>query len=192
MTLALFDFDGTLTTRDTLWEFVAFCHPRPKFWLGCIAVSPWLVLLGLKLISPERAKKKVLAHFFKGDRKEQLEKAGEKFCSERLPQIMNNAVFAEFNSLREQNHTVCVVTASCEPWVAPFCRTQRCELICTELLYTDGSYSGEFSTPNCNREEKAVRIRAKYDLAAYTNIIAFGNRGGDDAMLNLAHERRTI
>lgn len=192
MTLVLFDFDGTLTTRDTLWEFISFCHSRTKTWVGFVVLSPWLGLLALRIISAEKAKQKVLAYFFKGKRRNELEQAGEDFCARRLPEIMNAEVLSRFEAYLKQNAVVCVVTASCSEWVVPFCRKYRCDLISTELHYSNGLYSGAFSTPNCNREEKAVRIRARYDLSAFNHIAAFGNRGGDDAMLNLAHERTII
>ena len=46
--------------------------------------------------------------------------------------------------------------------------------------------SGEFATPNCYGEQKAVRIRARYDLSNYAEIYAYGDSKGDRAMLELA------
>ena len=47
---------------------------------------------------------------------------------------------------------------------------------------------GAFATPNCNREEKARRIRAAFDLQQFASIIAYGNSSGDAAMFALAQE----
>ncbi|KAA8711021.1 haloacid dehalogenase-like hydrolase [Helicobacter canis] len=46
--------------------------------------------------------------------------------------------------------------------------------------------SGEFATPNCYGEQKAVRIKARYDLSRYEEIYAYGDSKGDTAMLALA------
>ena len=43
-----FDFDGTLTTKDTLIEFIRFARGNTTFLLGFLLFSPLLVLMKLK------------------------------------------------------------------------------------------------------------------------------------------------
>jgi phosphoserine phosphatase len=40
MTLALFDFDGTLTTKDSLEEFVKFAVGKPSYYFKLALFSP--------------------------------------------------------------------------------------------------------------------------------------------------------
>ena len=65
--IAFFDFDGTVTTRDTLLEFIKFSKGRLNFFSGFFIYSPFLVALKLGIVSNQSAKEKVLQHFFNGD-----------------------------------------------------------------------------------------------------------------------------
>ena len=46
-TLALFDFDGTLYTKDSLIEFTKSAKGNVKFYQGMLMLSPFLI--GLKI-----------------------------------------------------------------------------------------------------------------------------------------------
>ena len=57
--VAAFDFDGTLTTKDTLLDFLTFCFGFKKLFIGFLLLSPALLLYKLKLTSNEKAKERV-------------------------------------------------------------------------------------------------------------------------------------
>ena len=63
-TLVLLDFDGTITTRDTLIEFVRFYRGSRNYWLGMAMLSPMLALYALKILPNWKAKQYFLTHFF--------------------------------------------------------------------------------------------------------------------------------
>ena len=83
---------------------------------------------------------------------------------------------------------VALVSASSDIWLRPFCQAESIKMICTELAFEAGKFSGKLATPNCNGQEKARRVRAAFDLNQFDKIIAFGNSNGDAAMLALANE----
>ncbi len=66
MRLVLFDFDGTLTRRDTLLPFLHFAVGTPRFALGMIWLAPVFAGLALRRLPNQAAKERVLAHFFAG------------------------------------------------------------------------------------------------------------------------------
>ena len=49
--IAFFDFDGTITTKDTLLEFIRFSKGRFRFYLGFLLYSPYLIAYKIKLIA---------------------------------------------------------------------------------------------------------------------------------------------
>ncbi len=61
-----FDFDGTLTTKDTLLEFIRYAKGSSSFWLGFLFHIHLLILMKLGFYPNWKAKQKVFAHFFKG------------------------------------------------------------------------------------------------------------------------------
>lgn len=41
--IVAFDFDGTITNRDTLLEFIKFAKGKTAFYLGFLLHLPWLL-----------------------------------------------------------------------------------------------------------------------------------------------------
>ena len=64
--IVFFDFDGTITTDDSLLKFIRFVVGDRRFLLGLVVLSPMLVLYKLKLIPNYKAKQYMLSWFFKG------------------------------------------------------------------------------------------------------------------------------
>ena len=56
-----FDFDGTLTTKDTLLQFIRFAVGDRAFLAGFLRYSPLLVLMKLHLYPNWKAKQKVFS-----------------------------------------------------------------------------------------------------------------------------------
>ena len=64
--LHAFDFDGTLTTRDTLPLFIAHARGRCSLLFGLLLYSPLLVLMKLHLADNGRTKERLFGYFFRG------------------------------------------------------------------------------------------------------------------------------
>ena len=60
--LYCFDFDGTLTTSDTLLEFIKYAKGRSRFLMVFLMYSPLLVLMKLHLYPNWKAKQIGRAH----------------------------------------------------------------------------------------------------------------------------------
>jgi phosphatidylglycerophosphatase C len=64
--LALFDFDGTLTTKDSLLEFIRFAKGSVALYLVMGLFSPVILFYKLLKQDGEQAKRMVLSFLFKG------------------------------------------------------------------------------------------------------------------------------
>ena len=62
--LVLFDFDGTITTKDTLKEFVRFYRGTRKYLESMITLSPILGLYALGILPNWKAKQYFLSSHF--------------------------------------------------------------------------------------------------------------------------------
>ena len=186
MKLILFDFDGTLTKKDSFAEFLKFTHGKFRFYLGLIWLAPKLIAWRYGWISAQDGKVMVLKHFYKNKTKKQLETWGKTFCETIVPTILFKESMPTIQQYQSQGHHIAVVTASLDTWIAPFCNAHNLDLISTRLAYENGVFKGQLVTKNCNFKEKAKRIKAAYDLSRYSDIIAYGNSKGDKVMLELA------
>jgi len=184
--LVLFDFDGTITTKDTLIEFVRYYRGHKGYWLGMLSLSPVLMLFLLKVIPNWKAKQFFLSRFFKGEKIDEFNARCLQFCTTKLPALIRPKAKEAIERYRREGVTIAVVTASAENWVKPWC--DRYDILClgTRLEVRDGLITGKFDGRNCHGDEKVCRIREHFNLAEFTEIIAYGDSSGDTEMLELA------
>ncbi|NLE25428.1 MAG: HAD family hydrolase [Clostridiaceae bacterium] len=188
-TIAFFDFDGTITKKDSLIDFIIFTVGRPLFFLGILMHS--LTLIGYKFgcISNEKAKERLWSGFFRGWKYEEFQSVADRYSLEQINKIIRTEAVEKIKWHKKQGHEVVVVTASLEPWLKSWCNKYDLELIATKIEIVGGVLTGRFMTKNCYGEEKVKRITEKYDLRKYNCIYAYGDSTGDVEMLNLADKK---
>jgi HAD superfamily hydrolase (TIGR01490 family) len=187
--LVLLDFDGTITTKDTLIEFVHFYRGRKKYLLGMLRLAPILALYAVKLIPNWKAKQFFLSRYFKGENISDFNSRCLDFSGKVLPSLIRPGAMKTIEDYRNEGATIAVVSASAENWVKPWC--DRYGILClgTILEVKQGIITGKISGRNCYGDEKACRIKGRFNLADYDQIIAYGDSAGDKEMLALAHEK---
>ena len=185
--LALFDFDGTITHRDTMFEFVWHARGRLRGLVGLVMLSPTLIGYKLGLVPNDRAKVALLGWFFRGENRSVLEAWGRTFA-DRIDAGMRPGARDRLAWHRAAGDDVVVVSASLDVWVAPWAERHGLRLLCTHAKFDADVFTGELEGPNCNGAEKEVRIRAALDLEAYDRVYAYGDSSGDTEMLALADE----
>lgn len=202
----VFDFDGTLTTRDTLLLFIRFVKGGWALWLGMLLYAPLLVLMKLRLLDNGRVKERVFSHFFRGTRESTFDYWCELFA-DYYSEILRPQGIATIRKALADGDEVCIVSASIDNWVRPFfvndeekhwdeeivipkVDASRLNIICTEAEVKNGRLTGRFSTPNCYGKEKVRRLRqAVPNLDDYDEIIVYGDSRGDEALFEIATER---
>lgn len=185
--LALFDFDGTITTRDTLIEFILFTHGPVKALLGFFILSPFLVLMKLKLYPNWRAKEKVLSWFYKGKKESELKADSERFVKNVVPKLIRNKALVRIEEHIKNEDTVYVVSASPEIWVDLWAKRHGLKSIGTRLeLNKNGTFTGKISGKNCYGPEKVNRINEVVNLESFDRIYAYGDSRGDKELLSVA------
>jgi phosphatidylglycerophosphatase C len=185
--IAFFDFDGTITTKDTLLEFIKFSKGRLRFYVGFAINSPWLIAFKLKLIPNQTAKERILSWFFRGSDHAAFQKQCDQFASDILPGLIRPKALEEIELLRQKNATIVIVSASPENWIRPWTGSISVKLIATRLATKEETLTGRILDRNCYGEEKVRRINKEYQLKDYTSIYAYGDSSGDRPMLQLAH-----
>lgn len=184
--IAFFDFDGTITTKDTFLHFIFFVKGKFFSILGFIILSPILFIYAFKLISNAKAKELVFAYFFKGMKESFLKEKGQQFVSVINKMLCEDAI-VKINWHKSQHHKIIVVTASSNLWVEEWCSQNNLELISTNYETINGNLNGKIAGKNCHGIEKVNRIKAIYNLSEYVDIYAYGDTKGDLPMLQIAN-----
>ena len=184
--LYLYDFDGTLTTKDSLFAFLKFATPRGKYILAVVSLAPLLVLAKLGLISKAEAKRKLISACLIGKSKTELSSLAIRF----FKKIKDTPFFREKALVSIENNKgkgkIYIVSASVDIWMEAIAKNLGVGLICTQADFKNDIFSGNFKTPNCNYEEKPKRVLAEIDLNNFSEINYFGDSKGDMAMKSLA------
>lgn len=184
--IALFDFDGTITNRDSLFDFIHFVVGTKKFILGFIILFPTLLSFKFNFIKNHEAKQKVLTYFFKGMLDKDFKNFGDKYCNTKLKKILNKKALNKIIWHKKNDHEIVIVSASIEDWLIKWSSENDLKLIATRLEKINGIVTGNFSTKNCYGVEKVHRIKKSFNLDDYDYIYAYGDSKGDKEMLDIA------
>lgn len=184
MNIALFDFDGTLSFKDSFIDFLRFCA-GDEYGKKLFVLAP--VLLGYKLgvISEQNVKNIALNACLGGVSKEKIEALCLKY-SQFLPALLRARAKERLAWHKQNGDKIVIVSASLEEYLRPWCDENDFELIGSQL---EISAKVGLKGLNCRGDEKVRRIKEKYDLSAFERIYAYGDTKGDLPMLALAHEK---
>ena len=184
-----FDFDGTLTVRDSFMAFLKWRAGPARFVLGLLRLAP---ATGAYVFHRDRGRLKAAAVrvFLKGLAREDLEAEAREFAERFSRSLLRPDAVAVWKRWRAEHIRLVIVTASPELLVAPFARGLGADaLIGTDLAFdTQDRVAGGFATPNCRGAEKVARLKAAFGADVEIRA-AYGDTSGDREMLAMAEIR---
>lgn len=186
--LVLFDFDGTITHKDSLFDFIRFAVGPVKFIVGLLWQCPNLIAFRAGLLKNHTAKQRLISQFFKGWNELDFTQVADHYATTRIDRIVRSDALECLHQHLKNKDLVYVVSASGEAWIKAWCTQHGIQVLGTQLEVVGGKMTGLFSSPNCHGPEKVRRIKAQLDLNDYVQIVAYGDSAGDTEMLALADE----
>ena len=184
----IYDFDDTLTRRDSFLDFIRYTCGSRSLYCGLLLFSPLLILMKLRLYANGRAKERLFTHFFQGMSIRVFDDLCAKYGLSRADLLLDAARKA-VNEVASNGYRIFIVSASVDRWVLPFFRdVPNVTVIGTQIEVENGLVTGRFSTPNCYGAEKVRRIQALLPYREQYNLIAHGDSRGDKEMLNYADQ----
>jgi phosphatidylglycerophosphatase C len=177
-TVAAFDFDGTLTRRDTLLPFLT----SMVGWRRVVrALGPEAATLAR---DRDAAKERLLVRLLNGVPDNDLRAAGTAFASTvRVSPEMQ----ARLAWHRREGHEIVIVSAALDAYLLDVSRTLGVDqTLCTSIEVDEaGNCTGRLLGGNCRGPEKAKRLRAHLGDGEIV-LWAYGDSRGDREMLALA------
>jgi HAD superfamily hydrolase (TIGR01490 family) len=181
--VAAFDFDGTLTKKDTLFDFIIFAKGLLDFFVGIIIISPVLVLFKLGFIKNDKAKQILFSYFFKGESIDRFNKTCDDY-KRQIDKICHIERLEKVNWHKKQGHEVVIISASIENWIMPWATSKGIStVIGTQIEVKDGKITGKFSSCNCYGEEKVNRLKCYLPDRDCYILYAYGDSSGDKHLL---------
>ena len=186
--VAIFDFDGTLTWRDTLLPFLLRylgAHPARLLRLWRLPEA----LLAYVRSGADRGvlKARLIRMAMAGDSRAQIDSwAGQFVASMQARGIFRPAALAVLQQHRQAGDHLMLLSASPDLYVPKVGKLLGFEqTVCTELQWRGDRLDGTLRSANCRGEEKLRQLkllRARYPQA---RIVAYGNSCGD--LVHLRH-----
>lgn len=183
--LALFDFDGTISSKDSFLYFLRYTHSIPRGIFSVLRVFPQLAAYKLGVISNEAAKQRLFASFYKGVKIDQFDAWARGF----LPQInsfIKPKALSQIRQHQQQGDRVVVVSAGFDLILKYWCEQEGVELLATCIEVKNGIITGCFNGRNCYGPEKVNRVNAHLTLSDYEDIYAYGDSRGDLEMIGIS------
>lgn len=189
MNLALFDFDGTITTREMLPDFLHYSIPKRRLQMGKLALAPLIAGYKLGLVSGSLLRAAIVRLGYTRAPFDDYARKGQRFAEEVLPGVLRPEVMQRIRWHQLQGDQVAVVSGAFDIYLSHWCRQHGLDLICSSLEYRHGRLTGRYQGKQCVRSEKSRRVRERYDLAQYAEIYAYGDTVEDEDLLAIAHRK---
>jgi len=186
--LVAFDFDGTLTWRDSFLTFLAWRYGRARYLLGMARLAA-AALDFSRSRNRTQLKTALTREFLTGEKHAELLMAADRFAARHSRRLLRPDAVKCWRTWQKDNARLVIVTASPQFLVAPFGRGLGAEMVIgTNLEFTRaGIATGRLDGPNCRSAEKVARLQAVFGVDVRLEA-AYGDSDGDVAMLALAKE----
>lgn len=191
--IAAFDFDGTLTQRDTLMPFLARGLGWPRFLLALLRCSPWLAGYALRVVRNDVAKARLMRATLGGRTLVEMDDWTTRWLAKDFAGQLQDWTMARLAWHRQAGHCCVLVSASPDIYLQRVARQLGFDgLICTEMEVQGDCLTGGMRTPNCHGEQKVLRLQAWLSArfggtsAQAMTLYAYGDTAGDKPMLRLA------
>lgn len=187
--IAAFDFDGTITKRDSLVSFLAFTAGKWQTAKKLILASPQMIGFLLHKVSRQHAKEAILKQFFKGIPYHQLLEMGDAFSrSTTLSNLILPAALKRLEWHRSQKHRCILVSASLDVYLKPWSIDHGFDdLICSKLqVDQNGNATGLLDGKNCWGPEKERRLLECIGSKENYVLYVYGDSRGDEELLSKA------
>lgn len=185
-TIALFDFDGTITSKSTTTPFLKFISGH-SFLLKLLSKLPSLISYHCHFSSLDQLNNIIAQTFFKGLPRGHLYQAGELFSNQIIPSLVRKTALKRLEWHQEQGHYCILATAAFNVYIDYWAKMSGFNAIASTQIHFNSHdvASGMIQGKSCNGAEKLNRV-----LELIGNeprlIYAYGDSSGDAEMLAYA------
>lgn len=190
--IAYFDFDGTITNKDTFLPYLIYAAGIKKFLLNLHLLLPILLLYALKIITNEVAKERTLTVLLKGFSHAKLEQKAKIFARKTLDTYIKPEIYSKLEYHLEHGHSVALVSANLSLYLDYWAKRHHIDyVIATELEFVNEIFSGKLKTRNCYGIQKVLRVKEfieSLDSQQFKYSYGYGNSRGDYELLDYVDE----
>lgn len=187
--IALFDFDGTITKKDTLVHLIWRHFGLLPFALRVTPLIGHMVLYKLGVLTNQAVKQNLFSRFFGGMNVSRFEEICRSYSLNVVDEIVRSEARVRIEWHRARGDSLVIVSASVENWIRPWAEREGFEdVLATTVDIQEGRLTGRFASRNCYGAEKVARFLEWCPNRSESYVHAYGNSRGDREMLAIADE----
>jgi HAD superfamily hydrolase (TIGR01490 family) len=189
--VAAFDFDGTVTDRDTLVPFLVLAFGRARVAATFAALASTGVGYLLRRVSIDEFKRRVLRRLVAGAPAQRLRALGPAHARAIAPWL-RPAALARIEWHRAQGHRLVLVSSTLDLYLEPVAAQLGFDdLLCSRLAQARDAagverFTGEIEGADCTGAEKPRRLAALLGGLAAHELHVYGDSDGDRELLAVA------
>ncbi len=189
MNLALFDFDGTITTEDTFTKFIFSVLDKKSLLLGRIKLLPYIVGYKVGIIKGTTIRQKIVKVGLAGRSYKDLSTKAKDFSVSYIDTVIRDNAKTRIKEHLDNGDKVIIVSASLDIYLKDWCSRNGLELICAELEVEEGLLTGNYLFGDCSGKAKADKVKDYCDLSQFNEVYAYGDTLEDRELLDLADKK---
>ena len=186
--VAAFDFDRTLTTKETLVPFFISHWGYLLTYFKLLKIVPTLLGFVFGWSTRIQTKEAILNEFLKGVPMEAARQWGTAFVKNGIPYLLKPEMMQRLRWHQNQGHQCVLVSAGINVYLEQWCKQEKFnDLLCSRLnIDKQGLLTGKLDGLNCWGPEKTKRLEELLGPREGYELYAYGDSRGDQEMLALA------
>jgi phosphatidylglycerophosphatase C len=187
-TIAAFDFDGTLSYRDTLIPYLAYCRGWHRLIWAALIHLPALFGYLTGSVSRKEIKEIFLSQLLKGLPIAQLKEYGATFAQTHIHSNLRPKGIERLRWHQSKGHRCILVSANLNVNLESWAKEMGFEQLISSEVASDaaGNATGRLVGENCWGPEKRARLEKLLGPKSGYLLYAYGDSRGDQEMLELA------
>jgi HAD superfamily hydrolase (TIGR01490 family) len=188
-TIIIFDFDGTITTKDTMLHLAKWHFGLIKFCLGMLKIFPKILLYKIGIISNLQAKEAFLNHFYGGMNYRQFANLCTNYSLSMIDSIIKIEARKKIEFYKSRGNKMIIITASVLEWVRPWALKNGFDnVLASKIEVVDDKLTGKIIGKNCYGTEKVNSFVTEYGSFENYYTICFGDSAGDLEILKNSNQ----
>lgn len=186
--VAVFDFDGTITYRDTLIPFMIFTRGWFRFIWAVISNLSVILLYLMGKVSRQTTKETFIAALFGGIPMMQMNEWGTQYAESQIEAKIRPKTLERLRWHQTQGHRCILVSANLDIYLVPWGKLMKFEKVICSRVASDpkGNVSGRLIGDNCWGPEKKNQIEKYLGPRNGYLLYSYGDSQGDKEMLAMA------
>jgi phosphatidylglycerophosphatase C len=183
--IAAFDFDGTISERDSLGPFLTLVCGRVPLYRELVLRSPVLAAATVGLADRDAEKERLVGRLLTGRPAQEVRDAGAKYAKQLASgDALRPEMIEKIDWHGSRGHEIVIVSASLDVYLDPLAPLLGVRhVLCTRLgVGPDDRLTGQLEGGNVRGPEKARRFR-EWLGPGEAEIWAYGDSSGDRELL---------